>query len=56
MITKIRMNISISEDTRERLQTYAAEHHTTVSQAITDWIWSQPLKAEKDEDTGVEEK
>ena len=40
MITKKRVNISISEDTSLRLKQYAKEHHTNVSQAITDWIWS----------------
>lgn len=37
---KKRINISISEDTEERLKQYAFEHHKTVSQTITDWIWS----------------
>lgn len=36
---KKRVNISISEDTAERLKQYAWENHTSVSQAITDWIW-----------------
>jgi hypothetical protein len=43
MITKKRVNISISEDTSLRLKQYAKEHHTNVSQAITDWIWSVNL-------------
>ena len=34
-----RVSISLSEDTAERLKQYAFEHHTSVSQAITDWIW-----------------
>ena len=55
MITKERINISVSRDTKERLQAYADEHHTTMSQAITDWIWNQPLKADG-KDTGMEKK
>ena len=43
MRTKMRVNISIDEATSERLKQYAADHHTTVSQAITDWIWSQKV-------------
>lgn len=37
---KVRINISVTPDTEERLKQYAYEHHKTVSQAITDWIWS----------------
>lgn len=43
---KIRMNISVSEETAERLRQYAYEHHTSVSQAITDWVWGQKVKFE----------
>lgn len=42
---KKRINISLSEDTLERLKLYAQANHTTVSQAITDWVWS--IKNEK---------
>gem|GEM_PF-1668705 len=38
------MNISVSRDTKQRLQEYARENHTTVSQVITDLIWSTNLK------------
>ena len=41
---KQRVNISITEDTAERLKMYAWENHKTVSQAITDWIWSEKVK------------
>ena len=41
---KRRINISVTEDTGERLKQYAKEHHTNVSQAITDWIWSVKVK------------
>lgn len=44
MEKKVRVNISITLDTAERLKQYASEHHTNVSQAITDWIWSEELK------------
>lgn len=43
---KTRINISVSEDTAERLRQYAFEHHTTVSGAITTWIWAQKVKGE----------
>lgn len=46
MAGKTRINISITSDTADRLKQYAYEHHTTVSQAITDWIWSQKVKFE----------
>ncbi len=36
---KRKVSISVSEDTAIRLRQYAREHHTSVSQAITDWIW-----------------
>lgn len=40
MTNRKRINISVLPDTEQRLKQYALEHHTTVSQAITDWIWS----------------
>ena len=40
---KKRVNISISEDTAQRLKQYAWEHHTSVSHAITEWIWQEKL-------------
>jgi len=43
---KTRVNISITPDTAQRLKQYAYEHHTTVSQAITDWIWKQKITFE----------
>ena len=51
------MTISLSPDTKERLKKYAEESRKSVSQAITDWIWTQPLKSDGNGDnTGVEEK
>ena len=44
---KQRINISLSPDTADRLKQYAWEHHTNVSQAITDWIWSAKVKNEQ---------
>ena len=44
---KQRINISVTEDTVERLKQYAWEHHKTVSQSITDWIWSVKVKNEQ---------
>ncbi len=61
------MTLSFSAETKNRLRAYAEQNHTTVSQAITDWIWAQPVQqAPADtqdnqqtgikKDTGVEEK
>lgn len=46
MVTKKRLNISITPDTDERLKQYAYENHKSVSQAITDWIWSVKVTGE----------
>lgn len=51
------MTVSLTPDTKNRLKKYAEEAHKSVSQAITDWIWTQPLKSDANGDnTGVEEK
>lgn len=47
-MAKKRINISVSLDTEKRLKQYALEKHTTVSQAITDWIWSTDIKPESE--------
>ena len=44
---KVRINISINQDTADRLKQYAYENHTTVSGAIEQWIWSTKVKNEK---------
>jgi hypothetical protein len=44
---KQRVNISLSEDTVQRLKQYAWENHTNVSQAITNWIWSAKVNNEQ---------
>lgn len=41
---KKRVNIYLSIDTIERLKQYAWENHTSVSYAITDWIWHAKVK------------
>lgn len=41
---KTRINVSLSDDTVERLKQHAWERHTTVSQAITDWIWATKVR------------
>lgn len=46
MVSKKRVNISITPDTEERLKQYAYENHKNVSQAITDWIWSVKVSGE----------
>lgn len=43
---KTKVNLSLDQDTAERLKQYAYEHHKNVSQAITDWIWAQKVKNE----------
>ena len=46
---KVRLNISVDEETDRKLRQFAAESHTTVSQWITDRVWEKD-KAEKSED------
>lgn len=36
---KIKLNLSLDEDTVERLKQYATEQHMNVSGAVTQWIW-----------------
>ena len=45
-MAKVKVNLSLDEDTAERLKQYAYEHHMNVSQAVTNWIWSQKVKGE----------
>ncbi|MCD8353799.1 MAG: DUF6364 family protein [Clostridiales bacterium] len=44
---KKRVNIYLSEDTIERLKQYAWENHTSVSHAVTEWIWHTKVKNEQ---------
>ena len=46
-MSKIRMNISIDEDTAERLRQYAWEHHSSMSKAVSDLIWSAKVKKDQ---------
>ncbi len=61
------MTISLTPDTKARLKAYAEQNKKSVSQAITDWVWAQPVQkahtpeqieqdTEIKENTGVEEK
>ena len=46
-MAKTKVNLSLSEDTAERLKQFAFENHKTVSQAVTDWIWNEKVKYEQ---------
>lgn len=44
MESRTRINLSLTPDTAERLRQYAYEnHYSCVSQAVTQWIWSQKI-------------
>lgn len=43
---KLTMNISISKETKERLQQIARENHMTMSQALTMMIWHHPVSTD----------
>ncbi len=40
------VSASMDQESKERIMKYAAEKHTTASQAIVDWIWSIKLPSE----------
>lgn len=44
---KIGVSISLDKETKERLQQYAVQKHSSVSQVITDWIWSVKLDSDR---------
>ena len=44
---KVKVLLSLDESTKARLEQYAFEHHTTMSQAITDVIWRLKVKDEQ---------
>ena len=41
---KKRINLSIDEDTEDRLRQYSWENHSTMSKAVTDMIWKAKVK------------
>ena len=43
-MAKIRVNLSLDPDTKERLQMYAWENPSSVSKAVTDLIWHAKVK------------
>lgn len=45
--SKKRVNLYLSEDTVERLKQYAWENHTSVSHAVTEWIWHTKVRNEQ---------
>lgn len=44
-MAKVRKHCTLTLDpeTRERLQTYAKQQRKSMSQAITDWVWTLQL-------------
>lgn len=46
-MAKVKVNLSLDEDTAERLKQYAFENHKTVSALVTDWIWKAKVKNEQ---------
>lgn len=41
---KVRLNLSLDEDTLERIRQYAWENHSTISKAVTDLTWAAKVK------------
>ena len=37
---KVHLNLSVTKETRDRLQRFAEFKNTNISGAVTDWIWS----------------
>ncbi len=48
------IRLSMDPETKARLQRYAAQRRTSVSQLVVEWIWSIPMKedASTDMETG----
>ena len=44
---KKRINLSLDEDTEERLRQYSWENHSTMSKAVTDLVWKAKVKNEQ---------
>lgn len=47
MTNRVMMTISLTPETKERLNAFAKQTHRSASQAITDWIWQQPVEMPK---------
>ena len=43
-MAKVKVLLSLDEDTAERLKQYAWENHKNVSAMVTDWIWKAKVK------------
>lgn len=43
---KVVVSMTMDQETKARLLAFAEEKHTTMSQAITDWLWSIKLPSE----------
>ena len=41
---KERVNLSMDPDTLDRLRQYAWEHHSSLSKAVTDLVWSAKVQ------------
>lgn len=44
---KKRINLSLDEDTEERLRQYSWENHSTMSKTVTDLVWKAKVKNEQ---------
>ncbi len=38
------VTLSVTIDTKERLREYAEQNRTSISHAVTQWIWSQSVE------------
>ena len=45
---KVKVNLSLEDDTAEKLKQLAKESHKTVSQWVTDKVWEAEKMREKD--------
>ena len=43
---RVTTTLSLDPETNQRLRAYARQKHTTISGAITAWIWDQKVKEE----------
>lgn len=47
------VKLSMDQETRERLSLYSLERRSSISQLVTEWIWSVELKSEKKDATAT---